>query len=55
MSRCALAALTALAAGLTALADDWPTLGRDRTHNAVSPEKGAPADWQPSPYGYEAD
>lgn len=28
------------------LADDWPMLGRDRTHNAVSPEKGAPTDWQ---------
>jgi outer membrane protein assembly factor BamB len=28
-----------------AAGDDWPTLGRDRTHNAVSPEKGAPTDW----------
>jgi outer membrane protein assembly factor BamB len=27
-------------------AEDWPTLGRDRTHNAVSPEKNAPTDWQ---------
>ena len=27
------------------LAEDWPMLGRDRTRNAVSPEKGAPTDW----------
>jgi hypothetical protein len=28
-----------------ASADDWPVLGRDATHNAVSPETGAPTDW----------
>src|SRR5262249_21851854 len=26
-------------------ADDWPMWGRDRSHNAVSPEKGAPVDF----------
>src|SRR6478752_2577642 len=26
-------------------ADDWPMAGRDRTRNAVSPEKGGPTDW----------
>jgi hypothetical protein len=25
---------------------DWPTFGRDRSRNAVSPEKGAPLAWQ---------
>ncbi len=25
---------------------DWPSLGRDGTRNAVSPEKGAPTHWQ---------
>jgi outer membrane protein assembly factor BamB len=29
-----------------AAGDDWSTFGRDRTHNAVSPEKGAPTDWR---------
>jgi outer membrane protein assembly factor BamB len=28
-----------------ARADDWPVFGRDQTHNAVSPETGAPTDW----------
>src|SRR5207247_7019314 len=28
-----------------AAGDDWPTFGRDHTHNAVSPEAGAPTDW----------
>jgi outer membrane protein assembly factor BamB len=32
--------------GLPSHAEDWPMLGRDRTHNAVSLEKGAPVDWQ---------
>lgn len=27
-------------------AEDWPMWGRDRTRNMVSPEKGAPTDWQ---------
>jgi outer membrane protein assembly factor BamB len=31
--------------GLARAADDWPTFGRDHTHNAVSPEHGAPAEW----------
>jgi outer membrane protein assembly factor BamB len=35
-----------LVAGNTARGDDWPMFGRDRTRNAVSPEKGAPAAWQ---------
>src|SRR5262249_56068835 len=26
-------------------ADDWPQWGRDWSHNAVSPEKGAPVDF----------
>jgi outer membrane protein assembly factor BamB len=26
-------------------AEDWPMLGRDKTRNAVSPEKGAPVEW----------
>lgn len=26
-------------------AEDWPMFGRDATHNAVSPEKNAPIDW----------
>jgi outer membrane protein assembly factor BamB len=25
--------------------DDWPTFGRDRTHNAATEERGAPTDW----------
>jgi len=25
--------------------EDWPMLGRDRSRNAVSPEKGAPLEW----------
>lgn len=33
-----------LAAGLLR-AEDWPMLGRDKTRNAVSPEKGAPLVW----------
>lgn len=28
-----------------ALAADWPMLGRDATRNSVSPEKGAPVQW----------
>jgi outer membrane protein assembly factor BamB len=36
----------ALLATLTVLhAEDWPVLGRDRTRNPVSPEKGAPVEW----------
>ena len=27
------------------IADDWPMYGRDRTHNAVSPERNPPTDW----------
>lgn len=26
-------------------AEDWPMLGRDKTRNPVSPEKGAPVEW----------
>ncbi len=33
-----------LAAGLLR-ADDWPMMGRDKTRNPVSPEKGAPIEW----------
>jgi len=35
-----------LGLGLPSQAEDWPMFGRDHTHNAVSPEQGAPADWQ---------
>ena len=35
-----------LGLGLPAQAEDWPMLGRDHTHNAVSLEKGSPTDWQ---------
>jgi outer membrane protein assembly factor BamB len=38
--------LLVVAIGLAARADDWPMPGRDRTRNPVSPESGAPADWQ---------
>jgi outer membrane protein assembly factor BamB len=27
-------------------ADDWPTFGRDRTRNSVSPERNPPLDWR---------
>lgn len=30
----------------TARGEDWPMWGRDQTRNPVSPERGAPADWQ---------
>jgi outer membrane protein assembly factor BamB len=46
MSRLRLAVIVAVVVGPAVCADDWPMLGRDRTHNAVSPEKGAPTDWQ---------
>jgi outer membrane protein assembly factor BamB len=46
MFRVVLAVILAGALVLAAPAEDWPMLGRDRTHNAVSPEKGAPTDWQ---------
>src|SRR5207248_9747261 len=46
MSRLSLAVVVAVVVGPAVCADDWPMLGRDRTHNAVSPEKGAPTDWQ---------
>ena len=46
MTRLAMAVLVALHAGTWVCADDWPMFGRDRTHNAVSPEKKAPVDWQ---------
>jgi outer membrane protein assembly factor BamB len=46
MFRVAILVIVVGALRLTARADDWPMLGRDRTHNAVSPEKGAPTDWQ---------
>jgi hypothetical protein len=29
-------------------AEDWPMQGRDKTRNAVSPEKGAPVEWDVS-------
>src|SRR6516162_6991399 len=46
MTRLTVAVLFALTAGVLARADDWPMFGRDRTHNAVSPEKKAPVDFQ---------
>src|SRR5437867_1284121 len=30
---------------VTASAEDWPMFGRDKTRNAVSPEKNPPIDW----------
>jgi outer membrane protein assembly factor BamB len=30
---------------ISASANDWPVLGRDKTRNAVSPEKNAPVEW----------
>src|SRR5262245_18638874 len=30
---------------VAASAGDWPMLGRDKTRNAVSPEKNAPVEW----------
>ena len=32
----------------TALAEDWPMYGRDRSRNPVSPEKNAPSSWDTS-------
>jgi hypothetical protein len=52
MVRVALAVLAVGVLGLAVHAEDWPMLGRNRTHNAVSPEKGAPTDWQ---YAVPAD
>src|SRR5262245_26107154 len=46
MSRLLLPILLGLAAGPAARGDDWPMFGRDRTRNAVSPEAGAPTNWQ---------
>ena len=39
MSRALLTAILAAALASPVRAEDWPTLGRDRTHNAVSPER----------------
>jgi outer membrane protein assembly factor BamB len=46
MSGTRLSVIVVIVCGPAVWADDWPILGRDRTHNAVSPEKGAPTDWQ---------
>src|SRR2546426_888944 len=46
MTRLTFPVLLALALSPAARAEDWPMLGRDRTHNAVSAEKNAPTDWQ---------
>jgi outer membrane protein assembly factor BamB len=46
MSRLALSALLVMVLLVPARAEDWPIFGRDRTRNAVSPEAGAPTDWQ---------
>src|SRR5271168_1448574 len=35
-------------------ADDWPMFGRDRTHNAVSPEQNPPTDWEVGKYDGKA-
>ena len=32
-------------AAVDTIADDWSMYGRDRKHNAVSPERNPPADW----------
>src|SRR4030095_7850419 len=44
MGRRALLAAVLLTAG-PLRAEDWPMLGRDKTRNPVSPEKGAPVEW----------
>jgi outer membrane protein assembly factor BamB len=46
MGRWSIALVVIFFAAAVAGADDWPMYGRDRTRNAVSPEKGAPLDWQ---------
>jgi outer membrane protein assembly factor BamB len=46
MSRLGLSIVLLLVTGSASPAEDWPMFGRDRTRNAVSPEKGAPTDWQ---------
>jgi len=46
MLRLGVSLILSLVALTPALAEDWPMFGRDRTRNAASPEKGAPADWQ---------
>ena len=35
-----------VSAAADTIADDWPMYGRDRTHNAVSPERNPPTDWE---------
>ena len=47
--RIAFATTAALAVALATPAADWPQWGRDATRNAVSPEKGAPHDFQLPP------
>jgi outer membrane protein assembly factor BamB/SAM-dependent methyltransferase len=42
----ALSAAAWLSLAASVDAGDWPMLGRDNTHNAVSPEKGPPIRWQ---------
>src|SRR5208337_3332552 len=44
--RWSLLILIALLSAEPAHGEDWPSFGRDRTRNFVSPEKGAPTDWQ---------
>ncbi|WP_020475990.1 outer membrane protein assembly factor BamB family protein [Zavarzinella formosa] len=41
-----LTALLFLGCSFPALAEDWPQFGRDKTRNAVSPEKNPPTWWQ---------
>ena len=42
---CVFSLIVTLSATGDTSADDWPMYGRDRTHNAVSPERNAPTDW----------
>jgi hypothetical protein len=42
MLRYMLASFLCVATAQIACADDWPTLGRDRSRNSVSPERNPP-------------
>jgi outer membrane protein assembly factor BamB len=53
-ARCFHAAIAALLVCLPiASAADWPMLGRTPARNPVSPESGAPLDWQPGEFNRE--
>ncbi len=39
-------AIFAICVGNIGVADDWPMYGRDASHNAVSPERNPPTNWE---------